>query len=269
MTGQTSSTISTKDGLTAALEAAIVGGRLTPGTKLPSEREMAERHRVSRPAVREAIRGLVERDLLEVVPGRGAFVRHARSSDAATRMDTLLRRQQPTPRHMVEARLALEGTTAALAAERAEAADLTAIAAALDAFDEADGLLEQVRHDLAFHLAVARAAHNPVVETMFLAIAGLTAELMLRSLADPLTPPASLPYHRAVFDAIRDKTPGRARQAMTDHLQVAARTYGADFDRSLESVARRELVRLLDPEVGLDALLAVLPAAAEAADGHP
>ena len=260
MTGQTNSTIATRAGLAAALEAAILGGRLAPGAKLPSEREMAERHRVSRPAVREAIRGLVERDLIEVVPGRGAFVRHARTSDAAGRMDALLRRRQPTPRHLVEARLMLEGTAAALAAERAGAADLAAIAAALDAFDAAAGLLDQVRHDLAFHLAVARAAHNPVVETMFGAVAGLTAELMLRSLADPLTTPDSLPYHRAVFDAIRGNDPALARAAMTDHLKVAARTYGADFDRSLDSVARREVARLLDPGMDLDALLAVLPA---------
>jgi len=265
MTGQTSPTIPTRAGLAAALEQAILAGQLTPGSKLPSEREMAERHGVSRPVVREAIRGLAARDLVEVVPGRGAFVRHARASDAANRMDALLRRRQPTPRHLVEARLMLEGTTAALAAERAEEGDLAAIAAALDAFDAADGLLEQVRHDLAFHLAVARAAHNPVVETMFGAIAGLTAELMLRSLADPQTTPASLPYHRAILEAIRDRDPAQARRAMTDHLEVAARTYGADFDRSLESIARRELVRLLDPGVDLDALLAVLPA--EGADG--
>jgi GntR family transcriptional repressor for pyruvate dehydrogenase complex len=259
MTGQTASTITTRAGLAAALEASILAGQIAPGTRLPSEREMAERHGVSRPAVREAIRGLVERDLIEVVPGRGAFVRHARSSDAATRLDALLRRRQPTPRHLVEARLMLEGTTAALAAKRAEGGDLEAIAAALDAFDAADGLLEQVRHDLAFHLAVARAAHNPVVETMFGAIAGLTAELMLRSLGDPATTPASLPYHRAIFDAIRDKDPVRARTAMTDHLEVAARTYGADFDRSLEAVARRELARLLDPSMEIGELLAVLP----------
>ena len=265
MTGHTSSSIPTRAGLAAALEAAILDGQLAPGTKLPSEREMAERHGVSRPVVREAIRGLVARDLVEVVPGRGAFVRFARSSDAANRLDDLLRRQQPTPRHLVEARLMLERTTAGLAAERATAADLDAIAAALTAFDRADGLLDQVRHDLGFHLAVARAAHNPVVATMFGAIAGLTAELMLRSLADPQTIPASVPYHRAIFAAIREKDADRARQAMTDHLGVAARTYGADFDRSLESIARRELTRLLDPGMDLDVLLAVLPA--EGADG--
>lgn len=265
MTGQTSSTIRTPAGLATALEEAILGGRLAPGAKLASEREMAERHGVSRPAVREALRGLVARDLVEVVPGRGAFVRHARSSDAANRMDALLRRYQPTPRDLVEARLMLEGTTAALAAERATAADLEAITAALDAFDAATGLLDQVRYDLGFHLSVAAAAHNPVVATMFGAIASLTAELMLRSLADPLTTPVSLPFHRSILAAIRERDADRAKQAMTAHLEVAARTYGTDFDRSLESVARRELLRLLEPGLGLETLLAIVPK--ETADG--
>ncbi|MCV4607338.1 FCD domain-containing protein, partial [Escherichia coli] len=91
---------------------------------------------------------------------------------------------------------------------------------------------------------VARAAHNPVIETMFASIGGLTAELMLRSLTDPLTTPDSLPLHRVVLDAIRGRDGAAARRAMTDHLRVASRTYGDDFDRSLESVAHRELARL-------------------------
>jgi GntR family transcriptional repressor for pyruvate dehydrogenase complex len=245
--------------LASSLAEAILSGRLPAGSKLPSEREMAGRHGVSRPVVREAIRGLAERDLIEIVPGRGTFVRHARPTDAAARMDDLLRRHQPTPRHLVEARLMLEGTAAELAAARAEAVDLDDMEAALAAFDAAAGTIEQVRQDLAFHSAVARAAHNPVVATMFAAIGGLTAELMLRSLTDPLTTPASLPYHRTIVTAIRDRDGTRARGAMTDHLRVAARTYGADFDRSLESVARRELVRLLEPGVDPETLLATMP----------
>ncbi len=162
----------------------------------------------------------------------------------------------------------LEATTAALAAMRATDADLEGIEDALRLFDAAAGVIEQARYDLAFHLAVARAARNPVVETMFGAITGLTIELMLRSLADPEVTRVSVPYHHAILAAIQACDPERARTAMIDHLEVAARTYGEDFDRSLESVARRELARLLDPGVTLEALLASVPAGAEGrADG--
>jgi GntR family transcriptional repressor for pyruvate dehydrogenase complex len=259
MTGKTSLTTLSRVEVLAHLEEEILTGRAEAGAKLPSERELAEQYGVSRPVVREALRGLVERNLVEVQPGRGAYVRAARPTDAAAEMDALLRRHQPTPRDVVEARTMLEATTAALAAARADEADLASLEDALDRFDGANGLIEQARYDLAFHLTIARAAHNPVVETMFAAITGLTVELMLRSLADPGVTRVSVPYHREILAAIQARDAERARTAMTDHLEVAARTYGADFERSLESVARRELARLLDPGVTLEALLAAVP----------
>jgi GntR family transcriptional repressor for pyruvate dehydrogenase complex len=266
MTGKTSLWAPSRVELLARLEEEILTGRVEAGCKLPSERELADRFGISRPVVREALRGLVERNLIEVLPGRGAFVRAARATDAAAGMDALLRRRQPTPRDLVEARTMLEATTASLAATRATAADRAGLADALDRFDHATGVLEQARYDLAFHVAVARAAHNPVVETMFGAITGLTIELMLRSLADPEVTRVSVPYHREILAAIQERDPDRARTAMIDHLEVASSTYGEDFDRSLESVARRELARLLDPGVTLEALLATVP---NGLDGRP
>jgi GntR family transcriptional regulator, transcriptional repressor for pyruvate dehydrogenase complex len=259
MTGQTTITAPTRAGLSARLEADILSGRVAEGEKLPSERELAGRYGVSRPVVREAMRTLIERNLVEAVPGRGTYVRAARSTDAAPGMDTLLRRRQPTPRDLVEARTMLECTAAELAARRADVADLAAMADALGRLDAAADVIERARYDLAFHLAIARAAHNPVIETMFGAISGLTIELMLRSLADPVVAPTSLPYHRTIYDGIRTNDAVGARAAMAAHLAVAARTYGADLDRSLESVARRELARLLEPGVTLEDLLATVP----------
>jgi DNA-binding FadR family transcriptional regulator len=259
MTGQTTLLSRTRAELSAHLEEEILSGRMATGEKLPSERELADRHSVSRPVVREALRSLIERNLVEVVPGRGTYVRAARPADAASGMEALLRRSQPTPRDLVEARTMLECVAAGLAAERATAADETAMVDALDRFDEATGLLEQARFDLAFHLAIARAAHNPVIETMFGAITSLTIELMLRSLGDPVVAPTSLPYHRTIYDAIRRHDAERARTDMAAHLDVAARTYGADFDRTLESVAQRELRRLLTPGLTLEDLMATLP----------
>ena len=260
MTGQTMLTPLSRAALFARLEDEILSGRLVVGQKLPSERELAEQHGVSRPVVREAIRGLIERNLVEVLPGRGAYVRAARMTDAAWGMDALLRRHQATARDVVEARTMLESTAAELAATRAQPAELAAMANALDRFDRADGLIEQARYDLAFHLAIARAAGNPVIETMFGAITGLAIELMLRSLGDPEVSRVSVPYHRTIHEAIAARDPRLARAAMADHLAVAARTYGPDFDRSLETVARRELARLFAPGMTLDDLLGVVPA---------
>lgn len=259
MTGQTTSRPPTRAGLAAHLAEEILSGRTPAGERLPSEREMAERYGVSRPVVREAMRGLVERNLVEVIPGRGAFVRAARATDAAPGMDVLFRRHQATARDLVEARTMLECTAAALAASRAKPADMAAMEDALDRFDRAADVVGRARFDLAFHLAIVGAAHNPVVATMFGAITAPATEMMLRSLADARVAAISLPRHRAIHEAIRERDPERARAEMGEHLAVAAHLYGADYDRSLESVARREMARLLDPGVTLERLLATVP----------
>ena len=255
MTGQTSLLPLSRDGLAAYLEDQIVHGFWQPGAKLPSERQFAEQFGVSRSVVREVLRSLIERHLVDVLPGRGAYVRDARASDAAGRLDAMLRRSHPTPRDLVEARTMLECAAAGLAAERAADVDLNTLGEALSRFDGAPGVVEQARYDLAFHLAVAHAAHNSVIETMFGAISGLAAEMMLRSLGDPAVARASVPYHRAIHLAIEARDPEGARAAMANHLAVAAKFYGDDFDRGIGGAARRELGRLLAPGVTVDDLL--------------
>lgn len=258
MTGLTSLTrdgFVTREMLAAHIEQRIMTGELTAGVRLPSERQLAERYGVSRPVVREALRSLVERNLVEVQPGRGAFVRRARLSDAAGRLEAIFRRTQATARDVVEARIMLECTAVSLAAQRATEADLTGLETALTQFDRAADILEQARCDLAFHLGIIRAARNPVVETMFGSITGLSVELMLRSLGDREVARVSVPFHRKIADAIRAHEPVRARRLMEEHLAVAASLYGEDYDRNIESIARREVQRLFPPGVTLDDLL--------------
>jgi GntR family transcriptional repressor for pyruvate dehydrogenase complex len=242
----------TKEAFVQRLEAELLSGRLEAGTKLPSERRLAEDFGVSRPMVREAMRSLVERGLIEVMPGRGAFARQVRSRDAARPLDGLYRRQNPTARDLVEARMMLEQETASLAAARASADDVAALERALDEFDQARDVIARARADIAFHGAVARAAHNPVIETMFGSITVLTFELMLRSLGDPTVSREGVPYHHEIFAAIRARDPRRACEAMLGHLGIAIRLYGNDLDRSLDLVARRELERLLGPATTLE-----------------
>jgi GntR family transcriptional repressor for pyruvate dehydrogenase complex len=257
MTGLTSLTNApvSRDAVAGYLETEIVSGRLKPGARLPSERHLAGELQVSRPIVREAMRALVERNLVEVLPGRGAFVRSSRPVDAASRFDTIYRLGNATPRDLVEARTMLECTAAALAAERATEIDLIALETAATGCEQAATIVDKARFDLAFHLGVARAAQNPVIETMFRSISALTVELMFRSLSDLAVTNASLPFHTEIVVAIRERAPERARQAMQEHLAVASKLYGADFEDSIESVARRELARMFAPGVTLEELL--------------
>jgi GntR family transcriptional repressor for pyruvate dehydrogenase complex len=238
------------------LEEELVGDGVRPGTKLPSERQLAVRFGVSRPFVREALRSLVERGLIEISPGRGAFVRAVRMSDVVRPLDALYRRQKTTPRDLVEARLTLEREAAGLAAHRAEPDELNAMERVLERFDRTDDLIERARCDIAFHSLIARMSHNPVIETMFTSIASLTFELMLRSLGDPAVSRDGLPYHREIADAIRGRDPDHARKAIEGHLVIARRLYGQDFDRGLDILARRHLDRAFGRSVSLDAIVA-------------
>jgi GntR family transcriptional regulator, transcriptional repressor for pyruvate dehydrogenase complex len=234
------------------------------GEKLPSERRLAERLGVSRPVVREALQCLAGRNLVQVIPGRGTYVRRARVSDAAWPMDLLFRRRQATPRDLVEARKMIECKAAFLAASRAERKDLEAMERALVGFDHSSDLLEKTRYDITFHTSIVRAARNPVIETMFSSITNLTVELMLRSLSDPNVSRVGVPYHWEIYEAIRDGDAEQARTAMDGHLLVAERLYGEDYDRSLGMLARRELIRLLGPDAMPEDLLgATMPNAGE------
>jgi GntR family transcriptional repressor for pyruvate dehydrogenase complex len=229
-----------------------------PGSRLPSEREITGRYGVSRPVVREALRALQERGLVEIVPGRGTFVRDPTANDLARPMDRLLR-SQATPRDLVEARTMLECRAAQLAAERATEEDLDRIAKAHAAFESATTVLDRARADIAFHGAIARASHNPVLDTMFRAISIFVIELMLRSLDDPDVVAKGAPYHGHVLDAIRRGDGESARAAMEAHILLAEKLFGADYDVPLESIARRKVHRLFGREATLEEVLATAP----------
>jgi GntR family transcriptional repressor for pyruvate dehydrogenase complex len=244
---RTSARPPTRSQIAAQLEAELLTG--TVGAKLPSERELARRLGVSRPVVREALRSLVERGLIEISPGRGAFVRDPTNADAARPLDSHYRRQRITPHNLIETRMIIEPAAAKLAATRATSAEIELLRTAVERVEEAEGILDRVRCDVALHALVARMSHNPVIETTFESIATLVFELALRSSSDSKVVAASAPYHRAVYEAIRDRDPERAFEAMREHHESGGKLYGKDFDSSLDLVARRELERLLGAPV--------------------
>lgn len=235
----------------------VLSGRLPPDARLPSERQLAREFGVSRPVVREALRALVERRLIDVEASRGAFVRKDAGSGRYQPLDVEYRRRGTTARNLSEARLMLESETAGLAASHADDEDLATLRAAVERLEASATPLDRVRNDLAFHAALAAASHNPVIETMFASIQGLTVELMVRSAGDAEVVRKSEPYHRMIYEAIADRDADAARAAMQAHLGIAASTYGADYDQSLDTTAARAL-RLIGSGAGLDEFLGSL-----------
>ena len=203
------------------IEESITRGVLKPGDQLPSERELAQQFGVSRTAVREAVRVLSEKGLVEAYSGRGTFITNGTSQVMRQSLDLMTRiGQRHGSVHLAELREILEPGIAALAAIRAEDAHLTAMREALGVMDrsrhDADAFIEG---DLDFHLALAEAAGNPMILSLLDSIVGLLREQRMRSYFIQGGPERAQLYHKAILDAVEKHDPERARETMKAHMQ--------------------------------------------------
>ena len=233
----------------------ILTGKLAPGEKLPGERALAVSSGLSRPVIREVLRSLVERGLVEVLPARGAFVKAPDSMQLAGMLDSAARHQRATPRHLVEAREMIEGRAARNAALRASAEDVTTLRGLVRAFDEADTVIDRARCDLALHAAIAQMSGNPVLGILFGAIAPMVIELQLRSLADPVVLQLGAPLHHDIVEAIAVGDAETAARAMTRHVVLARELYGEDMDVPLDELATERVASVLGENSGLSDLI--------------
>jgi DNA-binding FadR family transcriptional regulator len=197
-----------------ALERMIAERYARPGSRLPKEIELAEQFRVSRIVIREAMKVLEDRGVVEVRAGSGTFTT---APSPGRVMDSLLRlfQDQPIPTldemaRMAELREILEETAAGLAAVRATAENLTEIEQALEAMAHGADATEIVEADLRFHRAVARAAQNRYFEMVIEPLTG--AFIQQIKLADSYD--VGVEQHREIFEAICKGNPVAARQAV-------------------------------------------------------
>jgi GntR family transcriptional regulator, transcriptional repressor for pyruvate dehydrogenase complex len=203
------------------VEESIHKGALKPGNQLPPERELAHQFGVSRTAVREAVKALREKGLVEAYPGRGTFVTDGTSHAIRQSLDRMIRIGQPEgSTYLAEVREILEPEIAALAATRADAEDLTSMHEAVSIMDKAkrdsDAFIEA---DLDFHLALAEAAGNPLILTLIDSIVGLLREQRLRIFQVEGGPERGQYHHKKIMEAIERHDPLEAREAMKAHLR--------------------------------------------------
>ena len=213
------------------IEESIQKGVLKAGDQLPAERELAQQFGVSRTAVREAVKALREKGLVEAYAGRGTFVTDGTSHAMKLSLDRMLRLgQSEDSSFLVEVREILEPEIAALAAERSEAQHLTAMREALAVMDSArsdpDAFIEG---DLDFHLALAEAAGNPLILSLIDSIVGLLREQRTKIFSVDGGPERGQYHHKRILEAIEHRDPQRAREVMKAHLrQVREDSCGAD-----------------------------------------
>lgn len=210
-----------------ALLLRIGSGEWALGHRLPGETTLAAQLGVGRSTVREAIRQLAGRGVLESRQGSGVFVI---SVDATEDWATLLRRAGIVA--IIETRLAIETEAAALAADRRTPADLRALRRALDrrAALLDVGVEDHVDADTAFHRAVVTSAHNEVLTELFDGLVPRLRPAMIDLVRFAPAPSAAADHasHEDLVEAIRAGRPETARAASRSHLAQLLERVSAD-----------------------------------------
>lgn len=202
------------------VEDSIHKGVLKPGDQLPPERELAEQFGVSRTAVREAVKALHEKGLVEAFPGRGTFITDGTSYTIRQSLDRITRKGNEGFAYLAEVRAILEPEIAALATSRVEEEDLETLREQVRVMDQAkddpDAFIEA---DLDFHLTLAEAAGNPIILSLIDSIVGLLREQRLGIFHVDGGPDRGQYHHKRILDAIEHRDPAGAREAMRAHLK--------------------------------------------------
>ena len=203
------------------IEESIVRGDLKPGDQLPAERDLAQRFGVSRTAVREAVKALREKGLVEAYSGRGTFITDGTTQAVRQSLDLMVKIGQPDgSNHLAEVRAILEPEIAALAATRLQESELATMREAVAVMDKAgqdpDAYIEA---DLDFHLALAEGAANPLILSLLDSIVGLLREQRLRIFQVPGGPERGQVHHKRILAAVERRNSEEARAAMRAHLE--------------------------------------------------
>lgn len=204
------------------ITAEINAGTLRPGDKLPSEPELARQLEVGRTSLREAIRTLGTLGVLEVVRGRGTFVRDpAAAPSPSPRFVEFSTTAGPAAAELLEVRLGIETAAASLACLRASGSDMDAMAARCREHEAArrrGDPDELVGTDERVHQALIDAAHNELLNSMYASLVPGLREFRRETLMLERADERFDPGHRDILRAVRNRDAAGARDAVVRHI---------------------------------------------------
>jgi GntR family transcriptional regulator, transcriptional repressor for pyruvate dehydrogenase complex len=210
------------------IEDLILSGQVKPEEKLPPERDLAERLKVSRPVVHAAIIELEQKGLVRSKPRHGCFVNDYRLSGSAELLVSLWRHggDDVAPaivESMMEFRVAVEQEAAARVArvaDRALCAELRGILDQADACPAADAA-EQTRLDYTFHFTIALRSNNLIYPMLMNTFKPMYFTILTRFFEDPAVVPKVRKYRRSLLTAIEKRKTDRARELMRKLSKVS------------------------------------------------
>lgn len=207
----------------------IRDGRLQPGDRLPSERELCQRFGVSRVTVREALRVLEAGGLLTIRVGAhgGAFLTSPTTERLSAGLADLISVSTLTAANVTEARIIVELGILPLTVERATAEDIAELLAMVD---EAERALKagtySVEMSAAFHIRVAECTHNPAITMLVQSFHGPLLMSLAESHQSAPMSSRGIEEHRKLARAIKDRDLAAALEVATTHLDRTARRVG-------------------------------------------
>jgi DNA-binding FadR family transcriptional regulator len=217
------------DGVLDRLGQQVVAGRFGPGGRVPTEEELVRKLGISRPSVREALKALVRKGLVESRARRGTLVRPKEHWDILD-ADVLRWVASAPPDHaflisLIELRSIMEPAAARLAAQRATPEQILQIERSFRGMVESlpDRLEACHRHDLAFHAAIFAASGNVMLHRFYTAISTVLLTLFRASTEAREDYERSLDEHGEVAAAIGRRQPDEAEQAMQRLLRGTVR----------------------------------------------
>lgn len=205
------------------IEQMILDGSLAPKQKIPSERQLSSKLGVSRSIVREALKELNGRRIVETRHGLGSFVAEiVRKPEDESPLMQLFFSHSRTLYDLYEVREQLEGQAACLAAQRGTDEDFYRITKAFNAMESADPLTN-AELDHAFHRAIAEASHNAVLVHILSSLKKLLLHSVQASVSnlshrDQFRQQIDK-HHRQIYNAIISRQALWAQKAATAHVR--------------------------------------------------
>jgi GntR family transcriptional regulator, transcriptional repressor for pyruvate dehydrogenase complex len=203
------------------IRALIREGRWAPGDQIPPERELAERFRVSRTSVREALRALEMQGVIDSRQGGGTFVRTADTEALVPPLAAAILRGRQELAEVLEVRELIEPGIARGAAQRATSEHIAQLESLLER--QRQCILEGrsfVDEDTAFHYTLAQAADNHILLRLHNLILDLLRESRQSYLHVPDRPQLSLRGHEAILNAIKAHDAQAAYDASLEHITL-------------------------------------------------
>lgn len=222
--------------VTDELQRLMLTGKLKEGEKLPSERELCELFGVSRTVVREAIRILQTKGLVEVRPGIGSIVRSPSSNQIIEGLSLLIQAKANGAEislvALCEVRSLLEVEISKMAAERATPEDIQEIQRIVDDLGTFVNLPARFyERAVDFHRSLAVATHNLLLVIIFDAIQELVLGMRQTLVPEPVAPQAALRSFRQILEHIQARNPGGAAQAIEEHLYKIRQKFEAALSK--------------------------------------